>query len=119
MVIEPREGDIIVDDGQGGYKLLQLITLEDITFPKVIQEIRYKPEEHNKRIDINNPNNDNWSKRDYFGYMVDTFSINSNKIINLLPNISKISVYVDFYNEKKISALIDLGGDNSFKFTFP
>ena len=39
VVIEPRDGDIIVNIGDD-YKLLQLIQYEDIVFPSKIQEIQ-------------------------------------------------------------------------------
>ena len=44
--------------------------------------------------------------------MLDFYSINSNKLINLLDNLVSIVVHCDFYATKNISSLIDLGEDN-------
>lgn len=116
VVIEPRDGDIIVKDGDD-YKLLQLVSLADISFPTKVQEIQYKYTDVNQhqRVDINNINNEDWSKRDSFEYVINNFSINPNKVINLLDNISEISIYCDFYSEKNISTFIELG-EKSFNF---
>ena len=116
VVIEPRDGDIIVKDGND-YKLLQLISLADITFPTKVQEIQYNytDDRQKDRIDINNFNNEDWSKRDSFDYVINNFSINPNKVINLLENIDNIMVYCDFYTEKNIATYVNLG-ENSFKF---
>lgn len=115
VVIEPRDGDIIVKDGDD-YKLLQLIELSDISFPSKVQEVQYnKGKSTLERVDINNTNSEDWSKRDSFVYIINSFSINPNKVINLLDNIKRITVYCDFYEEKNISKYIDLG-EKSFKF---
>ena len=116
VVIEPRDGDIIVEDVGDGYKLLQLLTMSDVVFPSKIQEIRCEPYEDVERIDINNINNEDWSNRDGFRYMIDEISLNSNKIINLLGNISKIDVFVDFYLEKNISTKINFNEGEGFSF---
>lgn len=116
IVIEPREGDIIVTVGNN-YKLLQLINSSDITFPSKIQEIQYKYSDEkikDKRVDVNNINNENWSKNDSFSYMINNFSINPNKIINLVENINSITIYCDFYSEKNISTYVNLGEKNFF-----
>ena len=108
VVIEPREGDIIVKDSDD-YKLLQLISTSDVAFPSKIQEVQYKAiagEEN--RVDINNTTNDDWTTRDSFVYIINNFSINANKIINLLENIESIKVYCDFYTEKNISTFVEL-----------
>ncbi len=117
VVIEPRDGDIIVKDGDN-YKLLQLINQTDISFPTKVQEIQYKYLESNSscRIDILNTSNEDWSKRDSFKYVVNSFSINPNKVINLLDNIEQISVYCDLYAEQNISTVIQLSDDDAFKF---
>ena len=117
VVIEPREGDIIVKEGDD-YKLLQLINIADITFPTKVQEVQYKHVESvaGCRVDISNLTNEDWSKRDSFKYVINTFSINPNKVINLLDNIERISVYCDLYAEKNISTMIQLSEDNAFKF---
>lgn len=115
VVIEPREGDIIVKDGDD-YKLLQLISEHDIAFPTKIQEVKYKAVNSKKeRVDIHNINGEDWSKKDSFGYVINSFSINANKVINLLENIAKINVYCDFYTEKNISTFVDLE-DKAFAF---
>ena len=115
VVIEPRDGDIIVQDGDN-YKLLQLIRIEDIGFPSKIQEIQYTADKSTyTRVDINNINGADWSKRDSFRYVINEFSINPNKIINLLDNTESITVFCDFYTEKNISTNVDLG-NNPFKF---
>lgn len=117
IVIEPRDGDVIVAIGND-YKLLQLIEVNDINFPTTIQEIQhtYKNSIVDNRVDILNENNEDWGKRDSFSYMINNFSINSNKIINLLDNIDKITVFCDFYAEKNISTFIELG-DKTFSFS--
>lgn len=117
VVIEPRDGDIIVKDGDD-YKLLQLINLNDILFPTKVQEIQYQLSNSNldNRVDIGNINNENWNNRDSFRYVINNFSINSNKIINLLPNIKSIDIYCDFYTEKNISTFVNLSEEDSFKF---
>ena len=116
VVIEPREGDIIVRDGDD-YKLLQLIKLEDIIFPTKVQEIQIKPENsvQDKRVDINNNKNEDWTNRNSFKYVINNFSINPNKVINLLENISSIVVYCDFYEQQNISTIIDV---NNKEFSF-
>lgn len=115
VVIEPREGDIIVKDGDD-YKLLQLISESDVAFPSKIQEVQYKAVNSKKeRVDINRTNEDDWTKRDSFVYIINSFSINANKVINLLENIESIKVYCDFYTEKNISTFIELG-DKAFTF---
>ena len=117
VVIEPRDGDIIVKDGDD-YKLLQLINISDIIFPTKIQEIQYNYNDtkQSERVNINNLSNEDWSTRDSFSYVINSFSINPNKVINLLDNIDKITVYCDFYSEKNITTLIDLN-DKNFSFT--
>lgn len=117
VVIEPRDGDIIVKDGDD-YKLLQLINQADIAFPTKVQEIQYKHTESNPscRVNILNTSNEDWSKRDSFKYVINTFSINPNKVINLLDNIERISVYCDLYAEQNISTMIQLSDENAFKF---
>ena len=118
IVIEPREGDIIVTVGND-YKLLQLINSTDILFPSKIQEIQYKysnDEIIGQRVEINNFNNDDWSKQDSFSYIINNFSINPNKVINLIENIGSITVHCDFYYDKNIATYIDLG-DKNFCFT--
>ena len=117
VVIEPRDGDIIVKDGDD-YKLLQLINQADIAFPTKVQEIQYKYTESNPscRVNILNTSNEDWSKRDSFKYVINTFSINPNKVINLLDNIERISVYCDLYAEQNISTMIQLSDENAFKF---
>ena len=117
VVIEPRDGDIIVKDGDD-YKLLQLINISDIIFPTKIQEIQYNYNDtkQSERVNINNLSNEDWSTRDSFSYVINSFSINPNKVINLLDNIDKIIVYCDFYSEKNITTLIDLN-DKNFSFT--
>lgn len=115
VVIEPRDGDIIVKDGTD-YKLLQLINIDDITFPTKIQEIQYSKNQCDKtRKDILNKNLEDWSQRDSFVYVINNFSINPNKVINLLDNIKSIQVFCDFYSEKNITTYIDLG-ENAFSF---
>ncbi len=116
VVIEPRDGDIIVKDGDD-YKLLQLINISDISFPTKIQEVQYQSSNSNldNRVDIGNTNNENWDNRDSFRYVINNFSINSNKVINLLQNINDITVYCDFYSEKNISTFVNLG-ENAFQF---
>lgn len=115
VVIEPREGDIIVQDEEN-YKLLQLIQKEDIIFPSQIQEVQFTHSNSKKeRVDINNPKKDDWTKRDSFVYVIPSFSINSNKIINLIQNLQSIKVFVDFYESKNISTYIELGL-NAFMF---
>ena len=116
VVIEPRDGDIIVKDGDD-YKLLQLISINDISFPTKVQEVQYQSSNSNldNRVDIGNINNENWDNRDSFRYVINNFSINSNKVINLLQNINDITVYCDFYSEKNISTFINLG-ENAFQF---
>jgi hypothetical protein len=117
VVIEPRDGDIIVKDGDD-YKLLQLINQTDISFPTKVQEIQYKYTESNlsSRVNILNTSNEDWSKKDSFKYVINTFSINPNKVINLLDNIERISVYCDLYAEQNISTRIQLSDENAFKF---
>ena len=117
VVIEPRDGDIIVKDGDD-YKLLQLINQTDISFPTKVQEIQYKYTESNStcRVNILNTSNADWSKRDSFKYVINSFSINPNKVINLLDNIERISVYCDLYAEQNISTMIQLSNENAFKF---
>lgn len=115
VVIEPREGDIIVKDGDD-YKLLQLISESDIAFPSKIQEVQYTTlNSQSERVDINNINGEDWSKRDSFVYVINSFSINPNKVINLLENIESINVYCDFYIDKDISTFVELG-DKAFAF---
>ena len=116
VVIEPRDGDIIVKDGDD-YKLLQLINYSDIIFPTKIQERQYNHDDINQpqRVDINNYSNEDWSQRDSFEYIINSFSINPNKVINLLDNISEIIVYCDFYTEQNITTFVNLE-DKSFSF---
>lgn len=113
VVIEPREGDIIVKDGDD-YKLLQLINSSDILFPSKVQEIRhsYKDSNTDKRVEIKNEKGEDWSKKDSFSYMINNFSINPNKIINLLDNISGITIFCDFYEQKNIASYVDLEEKN-------
>lgn len=108
VVIEPRDGDIIVEEGSG-YKLLQLLTVSDIYFPTKIQEIRRQSDIPIERVDVNNDKNEDWSDKDGFQYMIDEISFNSNKIINLLGSIKNITLFVDFYAGKNISTKIELG----------
>ena len=117
VVIEPRDGDIIVKDGED-YKLLQLISINDISFPTKVQEVQYQSSNSNldNRVDIGNTNNENWDNRDSFRYVINNFSINSNKVINLLQNINYITVYCDFYTEKNISTFLPLDEDDIFSF---
>ena len=117
IVIEPRDGDIIVKDGDD-YKLLQLINAEDVSFPSKVQEIQNPAtnSKKDKRVDISNTNGEDWSNRDSFTYVINGFSINPNKVINLLGNIKSITVFCDFYAEKNISTFIDLG-EKAYKFT--
>ena len=117
VVIEPRDGDIIVKDGDD-YKLLQLISISDVSFPTKIQEVQYQSSESDteKRVNIGNINNENWANRDSFRYVINNFSINSNKVINLLQNIKDITVYCDFYTEKNISTFVTLDKDDAFSF---
>ena len=117
VVIEPRDGDIIVKDGDD-YKLLQLISISDVSFPTKIQEVQYQSSESDteKRVNIGNINNENWENRDSFRYVINNFSINSNKVINLLQNIKDITVYCDFYTEKNISTFVTLDKDDAFSF---
>lgn len=115
VVIQPREGDIIVKDGDD-YKLLQLINLSDISFPTKIQEKQFSKTESTKtRVNIPQ-NKEDWSNRDSFMYVINSFSINPNKVINLLDNIKSIMVYCDFYSEKNITTFIDLK-EKAFFFT--
>ena len=55
VVIEPRDGDIIVKDGDD-YKLLQLISISDVSFPTKVQEVQYQSSESDteKRVNIGN-----------------------------------------------------------------
>ena len=117
VVIEPREGDIIVKEGDD-YKLLQLININDIIFPTKVQEVQYKGIDSisENRVSINNINNEDWSDRDSFRYIINNFSITSNKIINLLPNIKSIDIYCDFYTEKNISTFVQLSKEKSFTY---
>ena len=110
VVIEPRDGDIIVNDN-GNYKLLQLINADDITLPTKIQEIQLKAKESEsaKRVDVNNKNGEDWSGRDSFKYVINSIHINTNKLFNLVGTIKKIDFFCDFYTEKNITALWDCG----------
>jgi hypothetical protein len=114
VVIEPREGDIIVQDIDNSYKLLQLITREDVAFPSKLQEIQYSSSDKGNRVEVNKFSDEDWSDRDSFGYMINSFSINPNKIINLLPHIIEIKLYVDFYESKNISTLYNLKEEEKF-----
>jgi len=117
VVIEPRDGDIIVhvDDD---YKLLQLIQIDDVIFPDKVQEIQIKPENSimTDRVDILNVKQEDWISRDSFKYMISNFSINPNKVINLLGTIESLTVYCDFYEEKNISTLISMNMEDSYYF---
>lgn len=117
VVIEPRDGDIIVHVGDD-YKLLQLINFDDIMFPSKIQEIQIKKEESNmnNRVDILNDKQEDWSSRDSFKYMISNFSINPNKVINLIGTIESLTVFCDFYEDKNISKLILLNDENAYFF---
>lgn len=119
VVIEPRDGDIIVKDGDD-YKLLQLITNQDIVFPTKVQEKKIKPNDSNKemRRDINNEKKENWDDKNSFSYTINSFSINSNKVINLLENIEGINVYCDFYDEQNITTIAKIENDSYFTFNF-
>jgi hypothetical protein len=92
VVIEPREGDIIVKDGDD-YKLLQLISENDIVFPTKIQEVQYTAANSQwVRVDINNTNEEDWSKRDSFVYVINSLSINPHKVhISIIGKISELS----------------------------
>ena len=105
VVIEPRDGDIIVKDGDD-YKLLQLIGKDDIVLPTKIQEIQLKAKDSDKsmRADVGNVNNEDWSNRDSFKYVINNVHINTNKLFNLLETIKSIDIYCDFYIEKNISS---------------
>ena len=94
-----------------------MINYSDIIFPTKIQERQhnYNDSEQSERVYINNTSNEDWSKRDSFDYVINSFSINPNKVINLLDNINEITVYCDFYTEQNITTLVDLG-DKSFYF---
>ena len=48
--------------------------------------------------------------------MISNFSINPNKVINLLGTIDSLTVYCDFYEEKNISSLVSLGEDYKYSF---
>jgi hypothetical protein len=98
--------------------LLQLISINDISFPTKVQEVQYQPWESTveERVNIGNINNEDWSNRDSFRYVINSFSINSNKVINLLENIKEINVYCDFYAEKNISTFIPLAENEAFSF---
>lgn len=117
VVIEPRDGDIIVhvDDD---YKLLQLIQIDDVIFPDKVQEIQIKPENSimTDRVDILNVKQEDWITRDSFKYVISNFSINPNKVINLLGTIESLTVYCDFYEEKNISTLISMNMEDSYYF---
>ncbi len=122
VVIEPREGDIIVQIGND-FKLLQLIKYSDITFPDKVQEIQIKAKNDSNpnnscenRVEINNINGEDWSSRDSFKYMISNFSINPNKVINLVGTVNKMTVYCDFYKEKNIATKIQLSEEDCFKF---
>ena len=124
VVIEPREGDIIVQlDEDDDYKLLQLIQYSDIKFPDKVQEIQIKSNNNSdpniadeNRVEINNINGEDWSSRDSFKYMISNFSINPNKVINLVGTVNKMTVYCDFYKEKNIATKIQLSEEDCFKF---
>ena len=117
VVIEPRDGDIIVHIGDD-YKLLQLIQYEDIVFPSKIQEIKVDNEKSviENRVDIANEEQEDWLSKDSFKYMISNFSINPNKVINLLGTIESLSVYCDFYHEKNISTFIALNENEAYLF---
>ena len=117
VVIEPRDGDIIVHIGDD-YKLLQLIQYEDIVFPSKIQEIKVDNEKSviENRVDIANEEQEDWLSKDSFKYMISNFSINPNKVINLLGTIESLSVYCDFYQEKNISTFIALNENEAYLF---
>ncbi len=117
VVIEPRDGDIIVHIGDD-YKLLQLIQYEDIVFPSKIQEIKVDNEKSviENRVDIANEEQEDWLSKDSFKYIISNFSINPNKVINLLGTIESLSVYCDFYQEKNISTFISLNEKDAYLF---
>lgn len=48
--------------------------------------------------------------------MIGNFSINHNKVINLLGTIESLTVYCDFYEEKNISTLISMNMEDSYYF---
>ena len=115
VVIDPRDGDIIVKDGDD-YKLLQLVEKDDIVLPTKIQEIQLKAKDSDasKRVDVNNQNGEDWSNRDSFKYVINNVHINTNKLFNLIGTIQNIDIYCDFYLEKNITSLWS-SGDRVFK----
>ena len=110
VVIEPRDGDIIVKDGDD-YKLLQLIEKDDVILPTKIQEIQLKTKDsdHEKRVDVNNVNGEDWNSRDSFKYVINNVHINTNKLFNLIGTIKSIDIFCDFYIEKNITSYWDCG----------
>ena len=68
------------------------------------------------KVDIDNDELSDWTSRDSFKYMISNFSINPNKVINLLGTIESLTVYCDFYKEKNISTFISLSENDSYLF---
>ena len=106
-VIEPREGDIIITDKNGNYKLVQLLTSSDFYFEKTekdeiilyegrIENIKYTDTEINNIIKIDNLNY-------AFSYSLDNLEINSGKIMNLQDILLSIDIIFEYYTSDNIS----------------
>ena len=109
IVIEPREGDIIVQDG-ANVKLLQLINADDILVPEKIQEVRNKPDASANRVEINNINNIIKNEIDRILVLLQDFLL-VNKT-NMNCDIMDINMLIDEVTEKVMS-LMD---SNKIKF---
>ncbi len=116
ITLEPRDGDVIIKDGNR-YKLIQLIQIDDISMSQEMQESRFNwnEDEPQNRVEILKDNLDeDWSKKDSFGYTLGYISFNPNKIINLIDNIDYIKIHFDFYEKDDISTKITLIEEECF-----
>lgn len=115
VTLQPREGDVIIQEN-GNYKLLQLIKIEDIEYSTELQESRFSSTYNiEKRVDLFNVNNDDWTNRDSFGYTIEKVSINADKVMNLHGNIQSIIVYIDFYQSNDITTKVELDDNQKYK----
>lgn len=101
-VIQARDNDVLIKTPDDKWIVVPMIK-NDIIFPNEILEKQYNVGEClDKRIDLFNIDNDDWSNRDSFTYTIPYISINQNKMVSLYQFINKIDVEFKFYKNDQI-----------------
>lgn len=102
-VIQARDNDVLIKTPDDKWIVVPMIEKDDIIFPNEILEKQYNVGEClDKRIDLFNIDNDDWSNRDSFTYTIPYISINQNKMVSLYQFINKIDVEFKFYKNDQI-----------------